>query len=242
MAKIDIHSHILYGVDDGSKSIISSIQIIKEQVKLGFTDIILTPHYIENSKYRVNNSEKKYLLNTLKEELKREDIDVNLYLGNEVYINDNILNLIDNDEICLLNNSKYLLIELPMFLEFNNALNVIYELKEHGIIPILAHPERYDFIQKDVTRINEFYEAGCLFQANYGSIIGIYGKNSKKTLKKLLKLGYIDFLGTDVHFPDNKIYNNMDKIIKRITKLVGEDKFNDLVFNNPNKVLNNKEF
>lgn len=242
MAKIDIHSHILYGIDDGSKSISESIQILKQQRELGFTDIILTPHYIENSKYCANNNEKAKLLKVLREELQKQNIDVNLYLGNEVYINNNMVELLNTNEIKTLNDSNYILIELPLCTTYKNALDIIYELKINGITPIIAHPERYEFVQKDITKIEEFIEEGALLQANYGSILGIYGNGSKKTIKKLLKKDLITFLGTDIHYQSSKIYNEMDKIMKKITKIIGKDKLEELISINPKKIIRNEEF
>ncbi len=104
MDKIDIHSHILYGIDDGSKSLEESINIIKEHIKMGFTDIVVTPHYIENSKYETNNIDKNNLLENLKKEIKKQNIKINLYLGNEVFINNNLEELINKNEISKINN------------------------------------------------------------------------------------------------------------------------------------------
>ncbi|MBP3920689.1 MAG: hypothetical protein J6D28_03895 [Bacilli bacterium] len=242
MDKIDIHSHILYGIDDGSKSIEDSIKILKQQENLGFTDIILTPHYIENSKYKANNKDKEKLLNVLKNELKKQNININLYLGNEVYINNNIMNLLCDNEIKTLNGSNYLLIELPLCSSCENAVDIVYELKINGITPIIAHPERYKFIQDDISKIDVFIDEGALFQANYGSILGIYGNKAKKTVKKLLKNDSISFLGTDIHYPNSKIYSEMDNIVKKISKIIGTDKLKELAYTNAIKILNNEEF
>ena len=110
----DIHSHLIYGVDDGSKSLEESIELLKKMEKAGTTDLMLTPHYVENSKYVCNNKAKKEIFNKLKERAKKENININLYLGNEVFFTDKFLKLIKNGEIRTLNNSKYLLFEFPM--------------------------------------------------------------------------------------------------------------------------------
>lgn len=241
MDSIDIHSHILYGIDDGSKSLEESINIIKEHIKMGFTDIVVTPHYIENSKYKTNNIDKENILNNLKKELKKQNIKINLYLGNEVFINNNIEELIKKQEIAKINNSKYLLIEFPMNEKPNDINNIIYELKIKGITPIIAHPERYDYVEKNPNLVLEWIEEGALLQSNYGSIIGIYGSGPQKTIKKLLKKDLIDFLATDIHYPNNKIYLNIDKIRKKIKKTTGEERFIELTNINPKKIIENKE-
>jgi len=237
---VDIHSHILYGIDDGSKSINESIEIIKQHKEMGFKDIVVTPHYIENSEYITNNKEKNNILETLKKELKKQNIDINLYLGNEVFVNNNLEQLLKNNEISSINNSKYLLIELPMHNKIKNITDIIYELRIKGIIPIIAHPERYEFVQKKPESVQELIEEGAILQSNYGSIVGVYGEHAKKTLKKLLKKDMISILATDIHFPNNKIYLNMNTIRKKITKIIGEEKSKELMITNPKKVIENK--
>ena len=137
---IDIHSHLLYGVDDGAKTIDESVDIIRNLYKNGITDIILTPHYIEYSSYNSNKKSNLEKLDSLKKKLKEEGINVNLYLGNEIYINNNILSLLKKGEISSLNDSKYLLIELPMSGKYDNYVEIFKELIENGYKVILAHP------------------------------------------------------------------------------------------------------
>lgn len=234
---VDIHSHILYGIDDGSKSLEESKEIIKQHIEMGFKDIVVTPHYIENSDYITNNEEKEKILKTLKKEFN----DINLYLGNEVFINNNIEELLNNNEISTINGSKYLLIELPLHNKIKNATDIIYELRIKGIIPIIAHPERYEFVQKNPDSVDELIEEGAILQSNYGSIIGVYGEHAKKTMKKLLKKNVISVLATDIHFPNNKIYLNMDTIRKKLTKIISEEKLKELTILNPKKIINNED-
>ena len=236
---IDIHCHILYGIDDGSKNYEESIELLKQHAIMGATDVILTPHYIENTKYKTNNKEKLNLLETLKEEA--EKLNLNLYLGNEVFVNNNLEEQILNGEIRTLNNTRYLLIELPMTNKIKNLKEIIYELKIKGITPIIAHPERYEYVQKNPKYISELIEEGALFQANYGSILGVYGNAPKRTIKKLLKYNYISFLGTDIHYPNSKIYKEFEKAIKKISKIIGEERLEELVQHNPRRVLDDEE-
>ncbi len=123
---IDTHSHILFGIDDGARNINESINILKKASTNGITDIILTPHYVPNSKYNCNNQDKQRLLNNLKEELIKNNIDINLYLANEVYLDLEISNLLEND-ISTINGSKYILIELPMNRKTDILEDVIYD-------------------------------------------------------------------------------------------------------------------
>lgn len=238
---IDIHSHILYGIDDGSKTIEESIEIIKQHIEMGFNEIVVTPHYIENSDYITNNENKNKILKELEKEIKNQNLDIKLYLGNEVFINNNIEELLKNNEISTINDSNYLLIELPLHNKIKNATDIIYELKIKGITPIIAHPERYEFVQKNPDSVLELIEEGAILQANYGSIVGVYGEHAKKTIKKLLKKNTISILATDIHFPNNEIYKNIETIKKKLNKIIGEEKLKELMIANPKKIINNEK-
>ena len=117
--------------------------------------------------------------------------------------------------------------------------NILYELRIKGIIPIIAHPERYDYVEKNPNIVKEWIEEGAILQSNYGSIIGIYGSGPQKTIKKLLKKNLIDVLASDVHYPNNKIYQNMDKIEKKLKRITKD--YEKLVYTNPKLIIENKE-
>ena len=233
----DIHSHIIFDVDDGSSSIEESIKLIKELKSVGFDNIIMTPHYIEGSEYSSGNEEKLTKLALLKEEVKKQKIDINLYLGNEIFINDHIIEGIKEDKIYTLNNSKYLLFELPFHNQIIGLADIVYEMKVAGYIPILAHPERYSYFQKNPHLLDELKKEGLLFQCNYASILGNYGIGAKKLLKYLLKKEYVDYFGTDIHHINKTfVIDNFDKIKKHIIKITGEEYFQKIINNCDNLV------
>ncbi|MCI8460807.1 MAG: capsular biosynthesis protein [Bacilli bacterium] len=235
----DLHSHILYGIDDGSQTIEESIAILKESKKQGIDEIILTPHYIENSKYNCNNKNKEELFNKLKERVEEENIDIKIYLGNEVFFTDNFLSLLKQKEITTLNNSKYILFEFPMGPIYNNTSEIISILISKGYTPILAHPERYPRFQEHPELAEEYLRMGVHMQGNFTSLFGKYGRTSEKTLKYLLKKHYISFLGSDVHHEVNYSAKKLEKKLLRITK--DKEYVADLMGNNFDKVINKEE-
>ena len=237
---VDIHSHIIFDVDDGCSNIEESINVIKKLKNLGFDSIILTPHYIKASEYTVENKEKKEKFNILKEELAKNNIDVNLYLGNEIYMNDEIDELVLSKKAYTMNNSRYILIEFSLYNEIKNIEDYLYELKLKGYIPIIAHPERYTYFQKDYSKVDELYESGVLFQCNYASIIGSYGKDAAKLITYILKKGMVSFMATDVHKEKSSLYDNFNKITKKIKSIVGEEEFINITHNNALKVINDE--
>ena len=234
---IDMHTHILPNIDDGSESMEETIKMLKEAKEAGFTDIITTSHYIENS-YDITKRERKNIINEIKSKSDIENINIKLYNGAEAYISNNIYELIEKEELPTLNNSKYLLMELPMNNKVLYLDNVIYSLESKGITPIIAHPERYSYVQNDIKFVEELVERGVLFQSNYGSIIGKYGNDASKCAKKLLKKKLIHFLGTDTH-KSNSIYAQMNIILKKLEKITGKEYLELLSVINPEIVINN---
>lgn len=235
----DLHSHILYGIDDGSKTIEESIVLLKEMEKAGTKELILTPHYIENSKYNANNRSKEALFRQLKKKVKEAKINIELHLGNEVFFSNNMIELIQKGEVKTLNKSKYLLFEFPMTRFYNNSLEVINQLVSKGYIPILAHPERYTEFQKNPNLVIEYLKSGVLLQGNFTSLFGKYGRHSRKILKLYLKNKWITFLGSDVHHEvayDNK---KLEKMLLKITK--DKEYTEELLCKNFDKVINNED-
>ncbi len=234
---IDIHSHLIPNVDDGAKSPEETIELIKEAREAGITDIILTPHYIINS-YEQNAETLILLKDKLQQIINSENIKVNLHIGMEVYITDNLVEILKQNKILTLAGSKYLLMELPLNTNVQYLDMVIFKLIENNIIPIIAHPERYKFVQEDPSKVRELIDSGCLIQSNIGSILGIYGKKAKKTIKYLLKNDLINFIATDTH-RKNTIYPLLEKGIKKIEKITGKEKAEELTNLNVQKILNN---
>ena len=236
---IDVHSHIIPNVDDGSSSVSETFEMIEEARKIGFTDIILTSHFLLNS-YETNSKELVFWKEKLQEVLDKKEIDVKLHSGMEIYISSQMEELIKKKKLLTLANSRYMLIELPLSSTVKNLDYVLYFLESISIKPIIAHPERYPFVQENPDYLFELEEMGALFQANFGSIIGMYGGKAKKTLKILLKNNLISFFGSDVHKPE-QVYNKIPKIIKKLKKVISDEEFIEFTEINPQKVLNNED-
>ena len=234
----DIHCHLLPGIDDGSNSIEESIEILRRAEKEGVSEIVLTPHYIENTRYNCNNKNKKESFEILKKAIKQAGINIKLYLGNENYMSNNFIELLNNNEIMTINNSRYLLFEFPLSQPYKNSKDYLYELVTKGYVPILAHPERYRDFQKNPDLVEEYTRMGILLQGNYKSLLGKYGRASKKALKILLKKDLITFLGSDIHHIEDYELEKAIKKIKRIVK--DENRVVDILSNNFDKVITNK--
>lgn len=233
----DIHNHLLYGIDDGSKSIEESISILKKMYDFGYRNIIFTPHYIKDSRYNSPAKNNFEILKTIKRKLKELDINLNLYLGNEIFMDDDIFELLKEGEIYSLNGTSYLLIELPMSGEYPNYIEVFKDLIDKGCHVVLAHPERYLSFQKDYSKVDELQEIGVFFQSNIDSLVGKYGPLADKMLRWLLKEKKISFLATDIHH-EKRDYNDWNVAKQIALKYITEEEYDFLVNVNPSKLLN----
>jgi len=235
---IDIHSHIVFEVDDGAKNIEQSIEILKEAKNAGFEKVILTPHYIEEY-YEEEKQEIGKRIEILKEKMQELNCKIEILQGNEIYITNQMNELLEKEKATTLNQTQYVLFELPLNAEAMNLTEVIYQILEKRRIPILAHPERYPFIQKDPNQLISLIEDGVLMQSNYGTMIGQYGAESKRTIKKMLKHNMVHFLGSDVHRP-NTIYPKINQAKNEIKKIIGTEMLEKISNAYPQQVIEGK--
>lgn len=198
--KVDMHSHLIPGIDDGSQSLEESMSIIKGLYELGIRKIITTPHIMADF-YRNTPEIIRSGTKIVQEALSKELPDVSFDAAAEYYLDEFFLqDLKDGKEMLLIDN-KFLLFELP-FMTIPRQLNeAIFEMQTRGYKPILAHPERYNYYEKNINALQELKDKGVLLQLNWASIIGYYSKGSKKLAIQLLKNNMIDFIGSDIHNP-----------------------------------------
>lgn len=236
---IDFHTHILPGIDDGSKNIEETFNLIQEAEKAGFNKIISTSHYLEGF-YESNHLDRRAWIDVLNSKLKEKKSNLELYLGSEIYISENIVHLLENGSASAINKTRYVLFEMPLNARPLNLYDMVFEMIRYKYIPILAHPERYFFVQKDIELIYDLIQNGVLMQSNFGSFVGFYGTDIQKTAKELLQRNMIHFFGSDVH-RQNTIYPMIPDALKTLKKYISQEKIEDLTEKNPELVLQNEE-
>lgn len=229
---IDFHSHILPGIDDGSRSYDETAKMLLEAKEVGFNKIVSTSHYAIDC-FETPEYKRKELIDQLNLENRFPEI----ILGNEIFLTYNILELLKEFNASTINGTNYILFELPLRNHFMNLKDLIFKLQENNYRLILAHPERYGMIQRDFNLLHELKEIGVLFQSNYGSILGIYGLTEKRILKKMLKEDLVDLFGSDVH-RENTIYPKIPKAIQKISKYVSKERLEELTTLNAERILN----
>ena len=219
---IDMHSHIIYGVDDGSKNKEMTLEMLKLSIECGVKKIVATPHYMKG-RFNVEYVEIKDKINELRQLVSEEKLDIEIYCGQEVYYRENILEYYEEGAIGTINDSRYMLIELPMReFDVNNVIDNLYELTLKGIVPIIAHPERYIPFIKKPSLINDFIKEGYLFQLNAGSIVGDFGKEVKKLALNYLGNGVYYICGSDAHSDGKRNTHMSEDCLEILSNYKGE--------------------
>lgn len=194
----DIHSHLLPGIDDGSPDAKTSVEYIRGLKELGFEKLICTPHIFKeiypNSPDTIGGA-----LDTLREELRRQNVHIDISAGAEYMLNTDFDGILGGGEQLMLLPGNHILVEMSYISETPNVEQYIFDLNIRGYKPILAHPERYVFYHRNYAQYRRLKEMGALLQANILSFTGYYGKEIKSVAEKLLKDNLLDLLGTDLH-------------------------------------------
>ena len=235
---IDLHLHILPEIDDGSSSLEESVRMAKRLSELGFKGAFCTSHYIADSPQVADNQTKNRLREKLQAELDKAGIKLKLLPGNEIYIDPKMVDFLTTKKATCLGGdfnarkkNQHVLFELPFYAEVSYLRDIIFELKAKGLVPILAHPERYLFVQKKKEAIFEIVKLGVKLQSNYGSIVGQYGGKAKKIMKFLLKNRLVSYLGTDIHRAEGSLFLKFEKAEKKIIKIIGESEYRKIIAN-----------
>ena len=195
---VDIHSHLLPGIDDGAKDLNHSIELIKKMRSYGIKHFITTPHVLGDV-YPNSSSTIKEKLEDVRRELLNQNInDIQIHAAAEYMMDEQFSKLLEKNDILTLKDN-FILVEMSYFNAPFNLYEILFEIQLKGYKPVLAHPERYNFFHNDFENYYKLKKAGCLFQLNLLSLTPQYGKNVQKIYSKLLEENMYDFVGTDTH-------------------------------------------
>jgi protein-tyrosine phosphatase len=215
---IDIHCHILPGIDDGAKTMEDSLSMAEAAVKEGIRSIIATPHH-KNGKYDNTKEEIQIKVDKLNAALRAAQIDLNILPGQETRIYGEILEGIDKNEILTLNNTgKYLFIELPSNHVPRYTDKLLYDIQVKGMTPVIVHPERNQEIMERPDLLYQLVKKGALTQVTASSVAGYFGKNIKNFSLQLIDANLTHFVSSDAHNIANrsfKIVEAYDQIEKK---------------------------
>ena len=230
---IDFHNHILPNVDDGSKSVEMSLNMLRKAQRQGITNIINTVHY-QHPKMKDKNTSNDFIISEigkLQSIANENNINIKIHPGSEVFFNFNLVEILDNP-ISTIGNGKYMLIEFQTLSFPKGYENEIFKLQTNNVIPIIAHPERYRPIQNDLSILESWIEKSYLIQLDCGSLLGHFGKNTEEK-------GLYHFLGSDTHNDKKRNFCLVDAL--EIVMSISGTLDAEIIKNNLKNILNGGE-
>lgn len=219
---IDLHSHILPGVDDGAQTLEDSLEMARKAISQGITHLMCTPHH-NNGKY--NNPADKIIreVANLQGELDKRGLDLTLLEGQEVRLTEFLLTAIQREEILFTDlDNTYLLIEFPTNEVPIYAEQVFYQLLNRGQVPVIVHPERNAVFREEPNRLVSFLEMGTLTQLTAPSIVGIFGSDIQQTARQILEHNMLYMVASDAHNLRHRTFL-MKEAYKEIEKIGGKE-------------------
>jgi protein-tyrosine phosphatase len=206
---LDIHSHIIFGIDDGAKTIEDSIKLLHQAIDQDIDHIIATPHYNDFIKKDFFEKRDAHCAEIM-EYAKSNALNIDIEYGCEISFQIDWDRFNHFDECAI--REKYLLLEFSDIEIPDNVMETIFSIRKKGFIPIIAHPERSYKIQDDVEIVKELHRLGCLFQLDAGSLKNHFGKDAMKTAQKFMKMNLYHFVGSDAHSPRGRSYRVFEDI------------------------------
>ncbi len=220
---VDIHSHLIPGIDDGAPDVSTSLELLRQMAEMGYRKVITTPHvykeFFPNTKESILEG-----LAELNEALEIEEIDIQVGAAAEYFMDEHFAELLEKKELLTLKDN-YVLVEMSFFSPPPQLEEYLFNLQIKGYQPVLAHPERYLFWEGKMDKYRRLKELGCLLQLNLLSLTGHYGKDVETNAKDLLKAGLIDLAGTDLHNEHHADKLHDALLDKKVVKVLEEYRF-----------------
>ena len=232
---IDLHSHILPEIDDGSKNLYESLEMARMAVDSGVTAIVATPHCMDDRRWEVYDAWKLFV-----RMLEEHEIPLKLFLGMEIFGTEDTASMLRNGKLFTLNDSRYPLIEFPFHTDGEVETGILRSVCRAGFRPVVAHPERYACIQRNPELINQWYRMGCLFQVNRGSLLGRFGGRAEMMAMELVERGFAAVIASDAHSSQVRT-PWMDDVRQLLSKEFSRQYAKALLEDNPAGILNNEE-
>lgn len=237
---VDTHCHILYGMDDGAEDLQTAVEMCRRAAENQIDSIILTPHYNDDQLREDFLEERDEKINELRDKLRQENISVELYPGAECLVGDYIFDESNFDSLTL-NHSRYLLIEFPFRGMYpGKMLSYVDRLVESGYVPILAHPERYAYIQADYDFLNYLYGHGARFQINGASLAGMGSKEEFMLSYELMSKNLVTLIASDAHDTQMRTID-MQSIFARFPQKFSVSHIKQLTDYNPETILHDDD-
>lgn len=236
MTLVDIHCHILPGIDDGSKDWETSLKLAQDAVDDGVTHALLTPHHL-NGRYVNHKNDVSELTEQFKEKLKENNISLTVFPSQEVRLSGDLLSALDNDDILFCDeDGTYMLLEFPSESVPAYAKNTIFEIKKRAVTPIIVHPERNSGILRKPEILQELIEQGCFVQITASSYMGTFGKEIEDMSKRFIEAGQCACFASDAHDLPKRDYEYSEALAK-LKKEFGSE-YSEMFKDNARRIIN----
>lgn len=200
--RVDLHNHVLPGLDDGSPTLDESKSMFRIWEELGIKKVITTPHVV-NDVYPNTREQILGQMFHMQDQIKDWGFDIELEATAEYQLDFEFRNLLNNKQVIPFGDRQHLLLEFPFYEPTYSVDEIMYDVQLAEYEPILAHPERYKYLHNDIKNYEQFKNRGILFQLNLNSLVGLYGPQPRKMAEKLVDAGMIEFVGTDAHHAEH---------------------------------------
>lgn len=238
---IDIHSHILPGLDDGSQDMDKSVAMAEVAADTGVTAVIATPHCNQKRVFENYASrELQICVENFKKEIEEAGINLAVCLGAEVFATPDIIQLYREKKLITLNYSRYMLVEFDFYADLSFMEKILYSLMDEGLVPVLAHPERYAAIQEEPDSAMIWHDEGVGIQLNKGSLFGRFGRGAYHLSNTLLGSGHVSCIASDAHGAQHRT-PDMSEVETMLREAYSEKTADLLLRENPERILNNQE-
>lgn len=223
LLRADMHSHLLPGIDDGAPDIETSLQLIRGLIELGYKKIITTPHVMQDM-YPNGRDVILAKFDFLKEQVEAAELSIELGVAAEYFLDDNLKKILANKEPLLSFGDGLVLVEFSMASEPFDLKELLFEMQMQGYQPVIAHPERYIYHERNKEFFEQFKIAGYFFQLNIMSLAGAYGKTVHELAKYFIKHQYYELAGTDLHNAHHLEYLHSPSIATGLNELLDSGK------------------
>jgi protein-tyrosine phosphatase len=233
---IDIHMHILPGLDDGPQDMERSIEMCRIAADDGIDTVVASPHNLY-ANYRNGREKVLSVLAELHERIRQDGLDVTILPGSEVYLSSDLLRHLEGDGLMTINdNRRFLLMDLPSFFKADHVSRLIFSLKMKGITPIISHPERNAVIADDINMMCEIIRMGALSQLSAGSLTGRFGRSVRKTAIAMLHHNMVHMIATDAHNITSRP-PVLSRAVEAASREIGTERAMEMVRDVPHKII-----
>ena len=231
---IDLHSHILPELDDGARNLQDAIAMARMAVQSGVTAMVATPHCAEDRRREVYDAWMFF-----RDALEESGIPLQLFLGMEIFGTPSTAHMLREESLFTLNGSRYPLIEFSFHSDGRQETHILQDVISAGFVPIIAHPERYLYVQETPSLLNQWHNMGCLMQINRGSLFGRFGRHAQRLSAELVERGFATVIASDAHSPRQRtpwLKDVHDLVLEGLSSQQAKLLFED----NPQKIIANE--